>query len=141
MIQDDVQVVQRMFDRWRAGDVALEAFHEDIEWDSSLFPDGTVDRGHEGVRRFLRRWLGTWEEYAIDLEHLFAAGDYVVAFTRERGRGKGSDVPVELEATMLFTVRDGKIVRFRGYLDRAAALAAAGLSAAAAQELADSGRV
>jgi ketosteroid isomerase-like protein len=104
-------------------------------------PGRAVDHGHEGVKRFLRRWLGTWEEYELTFDRVFDAGNHVVAFTRERGRGKGSEVHVELEATMLLTVRAGKVVRFRAYLDRATGLVAAGFSEAEAQELADSGRV
>ena len=141
MSRDNVALIQDMFDRWLSGDPATDALHEHIEWDASVFPDSAVEHGHEGVKRFLRRWLGTWDEYEMDVERILDAGDQVVAFTRERGRGKGSDVPVELEATMLFTIQAGKVVRFRAYLDRAAGLAAAGLDEPRPQEDGDSGRV
>ena len=140
MSREELQLIRDMFDRWRAGGPATEALDEHIEWDASVFPDAGVEHGHEGVRRFLRRWLGTWEDYELSVERLIDAGDQVVAFTRERGRGKGSDVRVELEATMLFTVRDRKVVRFRAFLDRSAGLLAAGFTESEAQELADSGR-
>ena len=43
-------------------------------------------------------------------------------------RGKSSGVELELEAAVLIDLRDGRIVRVQGYMDRAAALGAAGLA-------------
>jgi hypothetical protein len=56
------------------------------------------------------------------------AGQRVVALTRERGRGKGSDAQVELQGALVFSLSGGKIAHFQGFLDRAEALEAAGLS-------------
>jgi ketosteroid isomerase-like protein len=46
---------------------------------------------------------------------------------REYLRGKGSGVELEGETAVVFTVRDGQVVRMQGYMDRAAAQKAAGL--------------
>ena len=43
-------------------------------------------------------------------------------------RGAGSGVPVEVDVTHVFTVRNGRIARIRGFFDRGNALEAAGLS-------------
>jgi hypothetical protein len=40
MSRNDVQLIRDIFERWRAGDPALDVLDEDIEWDSSVFPDG-----------------------------------------------------------------------------------------------------
>jgi ketosteroid isomerase-like protein len=137
-VATNLEIVQTVLKGWSEGDMSLDAFDDDIEWDAAVFPDGAVEHGHEGIRRFLRRWLGTWEEYRFEVEQVFDAGDRVLAFVRERGYGRGSDVPMDIRTAMLFTLRGGKIVRFRGSLDHSAALAEAGLSGDA-QELADSG--
>jgi ketosteroid isomerase-like protein len=136
----NLQIVQSVLQDWCDGDLSLDAFDDDVEWDATVFPDGSVEHGHEGIRRFLRRWLGTWEEYRFEVEQVLDAGDRVLAFVRERGHGRGSDVPIDIRTAMLFTLRGGKIVRFRGSLDRSTALAEAGLGGDA-QELADSGSV
>ena len=126
-MRDNVEIVREILERWRQNDASLQSFAEDVEWDYTVFPDGRVVRGHEGMARFLRRWIGTWEEYELLVDDVIPAGEgRVAALTRERGRGKGSDAHVELEAGFLFTLRDGKVVRFKGFLDRAAVLEAAG---------------
>jgi ketosteroid isomerase-like protein len=64
----------------------------------------------------------------IHAERFFDAGDHVVMFLKLSGRGKGSGVPVTLEAAGVWTVKDGKAIRLVGYLDRREALEAVGLS-------------
>jgi ketosteroid isomerase-like protein len=123
----NVETVRAIFERWRSGDEALDAFDQAIEWDATHFPDGEVFHGRQGVQRFFRMWLGTWEDYELEVEALLDAGDKVVAFTRERGHGRGSNAPMEVAGGMLVTLRDGKVVRWEAFLDPAEALTRAGL--------------
>ena len=51
----------------------------------------------------------------------------MVAFTHERGRGV-SGVDVDRRTAALFRLADGKVSEVRFYLDRAAALEAAGIA-------------
>ena len=55
-------------------------------------------------------------------------GDDVVAFVRYRGRGTESGVEVEASMANVWTIRDGKAIRLRQFLDRGKALEAVGLS-------------
>ena len=55
------------------------------------------------------------------------AGDHVVVEVHEQGKGKGSGVPFEQMHTQVWTVRDGKLVRWRLFADGAQALEAVGL--------------
>lgn len=56
------------------------------------------------------------------------AEETVLVFARESGRGKDSGIEVRSRRiTGVYELRDGKIVRFKAYLDRAEALQAAGL--------------
>ena len=52
----------------------------------------------------------------------------MLVLSRQTARGKQSGVPIEHELGDLFTLRDGKIVRFDSYWSRAVALEAVGLS-------------
>jgi ketosteroid isomerase-like protein len=120
--------VREVLEGWTTGTGdPLESFAEDCVWDSTSFPDGEIVHGHEGIRGFMRKWLGTWQQYELHVEEVFEAGDQVLALTRERGRGKGSDAQVELLGAFVFTLQRGHVVRFKGYVDRAEALEAAGL--------------
>src|ERR1041384_4378194 len=92
------------------GDLSLGSFADDVVWDYTSFPDGRIVQGHEAVKEFIRRWLGTWERYEIDVDEILDAGRDVVALTHERGRGRGSSAAVELRGALVFRVAGGKIV-------------------------------
>ena len=128
MSEQNLDAVEAIFERWRAGDSALDAFDPAIEWDARHFPDGQIYHGHEGVQEFIRTWIGTWDDYDIEVEALHDAGDQVVMLTRERGLGKGSNVPMEVSGAMIVTLSEGKVIRWRAFLERAEAMEEAGLA-------------
>jgi ketosteroid isomerase-like protein len=96
--------------------------------DASRFPDGDVYHGRDAFRDFFRRWFGTWDELNIAPGRVLDDGDQVLVMTRIEGRGKGSGVPVVIEGADVWTLRDGKVVSFAAFTDRAEALEAVGLS-------------
>jgi ketosteroid isomerase-like protein len=53
--------------------------------------------------------------------------DRVVTVQRATGRAKTSGVQTEIRFAVVYTLRDGKILRGREYIDRKRALEAAGL--------------
>jgi ketosteroid isomerase-like protein len=130
------------------GDGALEVVRELCEameandWGRSpdtLDPDvvqygtrGGIDqdrviRGREAVLDYWREIQQAWAGLDIEIEQLLDAGDDVVAFLRETARSRHSDLDVQSDTAMVFTVRSGKIVEVRGYMDREEALRVAGL--------------
>lgn len=127
MPPENVRIAHELLDRWRKGDAALDLFAEDCLFDYTSFPDGRIVQGHRAIAEFIRSWVGTWDQYELIVDDVLGAGDQVVALTRERGRGRGSDAQVELEGSFVLGLRDGKIAAFKGYLDRSQALAAAGI--------------
>jgi ketosteroid isomerase-like protein len=125
--RENVEVVRRCLDDYARGDfgAALQALSPDIEW-KPLIPE--IFRGREGVERFVRRWLGTWDECSSEIDSIIDAGEQVVVLARERGRGRGSGVTVNEPVGQLRTVRDQLVVRVEMYESHAQALEAAGLS-------------
>ncbi len=69
-----------------------------------------------------------WDEHRIEPQEFIDAGDQVVVLQREYQRGKSSGVELVVDTASILDLRDGRIVRMQGYMDRAAALGAAGLS-------------
>jgi ketosteroid isomerase-like protein len=130
MSQENVEIVKRFRKAWLAGDFqqAFEFLHPAIEWDARHFPDGRIYHGHEGVREFITTFIESFDDYRMVVERHIEAGDRVIAFTRESGTAKGSQVPVTGEFALISTVRGGQIVHWVGYTDRAEALEAVGLS-------------
>ena len=69
-----------------------------------------------------------WEELRLEAEEFIDAGDSVVVLLHEFRRGKGSGVEMETDTAVVYEVHNGRVVRLQGYMDRAEALEAAGLS-------------
>jgi ketosteroid isomerase-like protein len=69
-----------------------------------------------------------FDELRADADELIDAGeDRVVAVLHVIGRMKGSNADVDMRYAIVYTVRDGLIVRGREYATREQALEAAGL--------------
>ena len=107
----------------------------DVEWDvrDTASPEAAIYHGPEEVRAFYRRWSGAFSDWSFQIERLIDAGDSVVAFVTERGHGRGSGAEVEMKRANVTTFRDGRIVRFRSFSSRAAALESVGLEADGSQ--------
>jgi uncharacterized protein len=85
-------------------------------------------RGHKDVESYLRGWFESWHAYSPEPEEFIEAGDKVVVMVHLRARGKGSRFEIQERMADVFTFDNGKIVRFRFYVDRDVALQSAGIS-------------
>ena len=74
-----------------------------------------------------RTGFDDFDELSFEPEELIDAGEQVVAVQRISGRAKASGIETELRYAVVYTIRDGKIVRGREYWERAEALEAVGL--------------
>jgi ketosteroid isomerase-like protein len=130
MSQENVDVVQGLFDRW-GSDYWREAIAEDVVWDVSAVPFAGMSgiyRGHAGVEQFFRNWLGPWENPIVELVEIAPAGDSVFVEMRWRARGRSSGAEVAQAFFGIYDLRGGRIVRFRQRETREDALEGAGLA-------------
>jgi ketosteroid isomerase-like protein len=103
----------------------------EIEWfEDPQRADSRIYRGHEGVLRSFTQWLDGFDEYGFVVEDVIDCDDDVFVAAREEGRGRASGAPVSSAIYQVLTFRNGKVLRFREFYDRGAALDAAGLSEA-----------
>jgi ketosteroid isomerase-like protein len=131
MSQANVNVVEQAIAAFSSGeaDSFAELTTPDLEWTTGLGAvEGEIFRGREGIDTYFARLSGAWDEFRFLADEYRDLGDVVVALGRLEGRGRGGGVPVDAPVGAVWDLRDGKIWRLRAYLDRAAALAAAGLS-------------
>jgi uncharacterized protein len=133
--RENVEVVRRVYEAAAGRDSAavLDLYDPEIELDSTRLDivgaAGAVHRGHDGMRKFFREWHEAWESIEYDFDELIdAGGDQVVSVVTRRGRGRASGAEVELHVALLWTLRDGKVVRVRWFPTREQALQAAGLT-------------
>ena len=76
-----------------------------------------VVRGPEEYLAYMREVLGTFDRYEFEVEEAFEFEGGVLVFLREHGEGRDGMV-VESETAMALWMRDGKVHRVQGYMDR-----------------------
>ena len=123
-----VRAMNAAFDE---GDIegALAKLHPEVEWHGTKV-DWTTERSpgpSRGDRGVCGSARGLGATVARD-DRLFDAGDRVVVFFHEVAKGRESGAVVETDTGVIFTVKDGSVVRVDPYMDRDEALEAAGLS-------------
>jgi ketosteroid isomerase-like protein len=130
MSEENVEVVRRLYARWNQthGVPPLDSIDPDIDVE---FRGGILDgkyRGHAGVTEALETFWSSFDESRIDVESCVASGDDVLVRLRYFARGKASGVEVDAPGWHVWTVRDGKAVRWLVLGTEREALEAAGLS-------------
>ena len=131
MSQENVEIARRGYEAFarRDLDAVFELFDPEIEaHDPPEMPDAAIHRGHDAVRRDWEQTYELFEDFTIEVEETLDGGGDVVVFLRYRGRGSESGAEVEAFMAHVWTVRNGKAICLRQFLDRAQALEAAGLS-------------
>ncbi len=132
MSEENVELVQDSFAAWQRGDLDWLDRHTDSQAEIAQppnLPGTSTYKGKEGMREALRDWPSQWEEFRIELIEATALDqERVLAMTRQVGRGKGSGVEVEADFAFVFTVRQGKLMRWQMFTSREEALEAAGVS-------------
>jgi ketosteroid isomerase-like protein len=134
MESTNVEIVRRLA---RASDeggfqaalpLAEQLFDEQVEWvEDPSWPGAGSYRGIPAIRKLLYERTDSFK-FDQHTEKLIDAGDDIVSFIRWRGRGQQSGAEAEMQLATVTTLRSGKIIRVRFYLDRSEALQAVGLS-------------
>jgi ketosteroid isomerase-like protein len=133
MSQENVEIVRAAYsavvrDKW---DLAADLLDPEVELHGTVggLDEGTIARGFEEVRRtFQYEEPEAWDEIRFRPERFIGMANRVVVLQHEFRRGSGSGIEVETDTAAIFEVRNGRVVRIQGYMDRAEALEAAGLS-------------
>jgi ketosteroid isomerase-like protein len=132
MSAENVEIVRRANALFNAGDfeAGLQAVHPDVVFrDLQNAPDlPEVMRGRDSVLRALAHWLDAYDDFGVEVHEYVDADPWVIADVRWHGKGKGSDLRVDVRQVDMCRVKDGAIVEWIvGYPDMAAALEAARL--------------
>jgi uncharacterized protein len=129
--QENIELMRRGYDAMLRRDIEalLSLLDPDVELhDRPEAPDARSYRGHEGVLTALKVSLDAFEDFRLEPERFYDAGEKVVVLLRMVGTGNVSGVPVEEHIAHLWTIQDGRAIALQVYGDPADALTAAGLS-------------
>jgi ketosteroid isomerase-like protein len=121
MSEQSIEFVKGVYGAFAQGDVpaVLGAFTEDIEWyEAEGMPYGGLHRGPEAVAQ---KVFGPITEdvdgFAVVPEEYVGNGTTVAAVVRYTGTGKATGKTLDLPAVHVWDVRDGKLARFRQFID------------------------
>jgi ketosteroid isomerase-like protein len=121
----NVDVAREFTDAFNAGDIdsLVACCDPEIEFHSTFAAvSGATYRGHEGMRQWYRDVIEAWEEIRSTPEAFFDLREHVLVFTLIGGRGRQSGIEAEVPIAAVARVRDGLIVEYWAYTDRADAL-------------------
>ena len=129
MSAENVEIVRKIYRAWEDGsplDSGLIA--EDIEWVNApeAVEPGTR-HGPEAFERAAESVGSAFEDVRVEFERFLEAGDRVVVIGVLQGR-MGGGPEISHRQGYVWTIRDGKAVRFQWFNEPADALDAAGLS-------------
>jgi ketosteroid isomerase-like protein len=99
-----------------------------IEFTSSFASVEAPAYGHDAMRRWRRGLDDAWDQINIEPDAYFDLGDRTLAFYNLRGRGRHSGLAVAMPIAQVSSWRDGRMTRFRSYLERGDALGDLGVS-------------
>jgi ketosteroid isomerase-like protein len=128
-----VRLVRTSWEAFNRGDleVVFLAYHPECR---STFPPEMATLGLEPGTRgleermgFQRRVMDEWDELRFEPSELIESGDQLLSIGRMKLTGLSSGIPVDTEWIALVAMLDGRVVREQIFIDRAKALAAAGL--------------
>jgi ketosteroid isomerase-like protein len=128
--QENVEVIRRIYAVWEreSSPVPSGLLDPEIEW---VNPPDAIERGtRRGIEAFsdaADAVSDTFEGVGVDIDEILDAGDEVVVLATLHGRGRGSGADVERRQGYVWTLRDGKAIRFQWFNDPDAALTAAGI--------------
>ena len=133
MSKENVNVVREAFESFMGGDreKTAQLVDPEVEFHGTVggLQEGQIAHGQSQIdKQFEEEDLEAWEERRLEPEEFIDAGDDVVVLLHEYRRGRGSGVELETDTAVVVAVREGRVVRIQGYMDRDAALEAAGLS-------------
>ena len=118
-----VSAVKAAYEALGRGDLpaVLGAMTEDIEWHQAEGgPYGGVYRGPQAIaENVFGPLLTDVPDFALTPKEYVASGDTVVAVVRYTGTGKSTGKELDLPVVHVWDVRDGKLARFRQFMDTA----------------------
>jgi ketosteroid isomerase-like protein len=131
MSQENVELLRPVYDRWAEGDfrAGRELLDADITtvW-AQDFPTAGTYHGLDGHAAAMREWLSAWTDLKLEAERFVDAGDSVVVPFVVRACGRESGAEVDRRWAHVWTLHDGRVVRFEVHLETREALKAVGLA-------------
>jgi ketosteroid isomerase-like protein len=115
--------IRGVYDEWTRGNLkaGFELYHPEMTLEvHTPIPDAAVYEGRDGLQRYMRHFLETWEEYELRSVEAQEHGDTVLVRVHQRGRASG--LPVENNYFQAWTFDGDRVLRMDIAYDATTAL-------------------
>ncbi len=125
MSQENVEVVRSFYEAIRRGDVGtvLGLMDPQVEWNEAenfLYADRSPYIGPDQILNgVFMRLMSEWEGFKAIPEQFIGMGDTVAVTGRYQGTYRETGKSVNAQLVHVYTVKDGKLVKFQQYTDTA----------------------
>jgi ketosteroid isomerase-like protein len=131
--QANLRIIQRMYEAFMRRDVValLDDMAEDVEWNivgPAEVPFTGAVRGRGEVARVLQKSFATVRDQQPEVRQVVAEGDQVKVHGHERGVHQPTGSAYETSWVHVFTLSDGKVVKFHEEFEAAPILEAMGVA-------------
>lgn len=118
MARDSASVVREIYASWGRGEIPGPPglLDDRVEY---VNPAGAVEPGtRRGLAEFaqaVEKTFESWEVWDARPERMSVRGERVAVLVRYHARGRGSGIEIDGEESALWTVRDGRAVRYEWF--------------------------
>jgi uncharacterized protein len=124
MSDENLELVRSIYRRWDEGAPTGHLIDPDLEY---VNPPYAVESGTRHDRRALGKIREVYPDFRVEHERFVDAGEEIVVIGTARGTS-ASGLEAQWRQGYVWTVRDGRAVRFRWFNQPSEALAAVGLA-------------
>ncbi len=123
--QSNAQRIRSLYDAFARGDVptVLGSLDPNIVWmeaENINYADRNPYRGPQAVAEGVFQRIGQdWSGYRIEIEQIVDGGNTVATLGRYHATNKNTGQPLNAQFVHVWSLSDGKIVRFQQYADTA----------------------
>ena len=122
--QENKQLVMQGYQLFQSGDIRklMDLYHDDAEWispDSEYTPYAGSYHGKQGIGQFFAKLDASVQTVYFQARQFIAEGDTVVVTGDATWIAKPTGRRFDNPWVHVFTMRDGKVSRFRAYHDTA----------------------
>ena len=117
----NVDIIKSLYQAFAKGDLDLvsELLDPSVEWiESEGIPYGGVFHGYEAVLNGVFAKIGAeWDNFTAHVDQFIDAGDIVVTLGTDSGVYKATGKKMSAATASIWTLKDGKVIKFRQYID------------------------
>ena len=117
----NVDIIKRLYQAFAEGDMdSISALIDPaVEWiESDGIPYGGVFHGYEAVLNGVFAKIGSeWDNFTAEVDQFIDAGDIVVTLGTDSGIYKATGKKMQAPTASIWTLKNGKVIKFRQYID------------------------